>query len=68
MKENYFTDIENLFSEETELPEALSKENVVKMLEEKNVKQKKKKYLFLKTLSAAACVATMYGRGNVPNR
>ena len=60
MKENYFTDIENLFSEETELPEALSKENVVKMLEEKNVKQKKKKYLFLKTLSAAACIAIAF--------
>ena len=41
MNEN--KDLEKYFRNEASLPESLSKENMVKMLKDKNVKQKKKK-------------------------
>ena len=55
MNEN--KDIEKYFEKEASLPESLSKENVVKMLKEKEVKQKSKKHTFRKIVAIAACAA-----------
>lgn len=55
MNEN--KDIEKYFEKEAQLPESLSKENVVKMLKEKEIKQKNKKHIFRKIVALAACAA-----------
>ena len=55
MNEN--KDLEKYFEKEAPLPDSLSKENVVKMLKDKNVKQKKKKHILRKIVAVAACAA-----------
>lgn len=55
MNEN--KDLEKYFEKEAPLPDSLSKENVVKMLKEKEVKQKNKKHILRKIVAVAACAA-----------
>lgn len=57
MNENNFDDIKKYFEPNFEVPENLSKENIVKMLEDKKPKQKKKKHILRKAVAAAAALA-----------
>lgn len=57
MSENNFDDFKKYFEKEREIPESLSKENIVKMLKEENVKQKKNRHIFKKAVAVAAAFA-----------
>lgn len=60
MKNENYDDMKKLFGEEIELPESLSKENIVKKIKENGVKQKKKKVkVFPHFVAAAAAFAVV---------
>ena len=60
MKTENFEDIKEMLSSKDEVPESLSKENITKMLKEKNIKQKRKsQHVFLKAVAVAASVAVV---------
>ncbi len=60
MKNENYDDMKELFGEEIELPESLSKENIVKKIKESGVKQKKKKIkVFPRFVAAAAAFAVV---------
>ena len=59
MKNENYDDMKKLFYEEIELPESLSKENIMKKIKESGVKQKKKVKLFPRVVAAAAVFAVV---------
>ncbi len=60
MKNENYDDIKKLFDEDIELPESLSKENIVKKIKESDIKQKKKKVkVFPRFFAAAAAFAVV---------
>ncbi|MDO4379769.1 MAG: beta-propeller domain-containing protein [Clostridia bacterium] len=60
MKNENYDDMKKLFGEEIELPESLSKENIVKKIKESDVKQKKKRVkVFPRFVAAAAAFAVV---------
>lgn len=60
MKNKNYDDMKKLFGEEIELPESLSKENIVKKIKENGVNQKKKKVkIFPRFVAAAAAFAVV---------
>ena len=60
MKNENYDDVKKLLGEEIELPESLSKENIVKKIKENGVKQKKKRVkIFPRFVAAAAAFAVV---------
>lgn len=60
MKKNEdFSDLENIFSEDVRLPESLSKENIVKKIKENSIKPGKNVRIFPRFVAAAAAFAVV---------
>lgn len=63
MKNDNYDDMKELFEKDIELPESLSKENIVKKIKESGIKQQKKKNKILPRFVAAAAVFAVVATG-----